>query len=172
MTRDETSRKEGRIARHLRLAQEITREPRSIFPRARGWLIALWQKKGGGFYGLGYVVAFIALEIATLTSNVGASSSVTGFITAQAVQYLLRISVESIINTVLALLWPVYLLRWLGWYGFAVLAVAYVVFEHALRPLVENWFPELKAAQLERARLKHEKRRRKREKRAKRREHD
>ena len=148
------------------MAQEISREPRSIVPRARGWLIALWQNKGGGFYGLGYVVTLIALEVVTLTSSVSGSSSVTGFIAGQAIQYLLRVSIESIFNTVLALLWPIYLLRWLGWYGFIVFAVAYVGFEYALRPLVEHWFPELKVARAERARLKEEKRDQKRQKRA------
>jgi hypothetical protein len=72
----------------------------------------------------------------------------------QAVQYLLRISVESIVNSVLALVWPIYLLRWLGWYGLVVFWIGYVGFEYGLRPLLENWFPELEAARAERARLK------------------
>jgi hypothetical protein len=168
VTTDQTPKRKGRLTRDLRTVQEIARDPRSIFPRARSWLVALWQKKGGGFYGLGYVITFIVLEVITLTSAVGGGSSVTGLIAGQAIQYVLRVSVESILNTVLALLWPIYLLRWLGGYGLIVLAVGYVGFEYALRPLVEHWFPELKAARVERARLKAEKRDRKRQKRAER----
>jgi len=158
-------KKEGRIARHLRTAQEISREPRSIFPRARGWLVAFWQAKGGGYYGLGYVIAFIALEVATLTNVFEGNAS--GFIAAQAVQYALRISFESFFNGILALLWPIYLWRWLGPYGLVVFAAGFAVFELALRPLVEKWFPELKLARIERARLKQEKRDRTRQERAK-----
>ena len=94
----------------------------------------------------------------------------TGFLAGQAIQYVLRVSFESIANTVLALLWPIYLLRWLGWYGFVVFTVAYVGFEYAMRPLVEHWFPELKGSRMERERLKEEKRERRRQKRAARRE--
>jgi hypothetical protein len=168
MTADGTAKKkESRVARHLRMAQEISREPRSIVPRARAWIAALWQAKGGGFYGLGYVITFLALEAWTLTSAVGESSSASGFVAAQAIQYVLRISVESILNTVLALIWPVHLLRWLGGYGLIVVAAGYAAFELGIRPLVENWFPELREARIERARLKQEKRDRKRQKRAK-----
>jgi hypothetical protein len=165
-TRETEKRKEGLIARHLRTAQEISREPRSVVPRARAWLATLWAAKGGGFYGLGYVIAFLVLEAGSLTSSVG-NSSVSGFVTAQAIQYVLRFSVESILNTVLALVWPIHLLTWLGGYGLIVLAAGYAIFELGVRPLVEVAFPELKEARIERARLRQEKRDRKRHGRAK-----
>ena len=119
-------KKEGRIARDLRTVQEISRDPRSILPRVRGWLVELWALRGGGFYGLGYIVAFVALEIATLTGDFGSSASVSGFFEAQILQYLARVSVQSMINTVLALLWPIYLLRWWGWYGIAMLVIGII----------------------------------------------
>jgi hypothetical protein len=163
---DETRKKPGRLARDLRTVQEISRDPRSIFPRARGWFVALWVRNGGGFFGLGYVLAFVALEAMTLASAVG-DSSTSGFIVAQTVQYLLRISIESFFNAFLALIWPVYLWRWLGVYSLIALAAGYVAFHFALRPVIEHWFPELEQARLERARLKQEKRDRKQQERAK-----
>jgi hypothetical protein len=112
------------------------------------------------------VIAFLVLEAGSLTSSVG-NSSVSGFVTAQAIQYVLRFSVESILNTVLALVWPIHLLTWLGGYGLIVLAAGYAIFELGVRPLVEVAFPELKEARIERARLRQEKRDRKRHGRAK-----
>jgi hypothetical protein len=170
VTADETPKKKGRIARDLRTIQEISRDPRSIFPLARGWFVALWIKNGGGFFGLGYVIAFIVLEVATLGSAFDQSSA-SGFVLGQAVQYVIRVSVDSLVNTILALLWPIYLWRWLGpYYSPVVLVAAYFFFAFALRPFVEYWFPELKAARIEQARLKAEKRERRRQERAKRNE--
>lgn len=165
MTANQTPKKEGRIARDLRTVQEISRDPRSIFPRARGWFVALWVRNGGGFFGLCYVIAFVALEATTLAGAV-TESDTSGFLVAQATQYLLRISIESIFNAFLALAWPVYLWRWLGLYSIVVVVAAFVCFRFALRPVIEHWFPELEQARIERARLKQEKRDRKRQKRA------
>jgi hypothetical protein len=165
VTADQAPKKEGRIARDLRTVQEISRDPRSIVPRARGWFVALWVRNGGGFFGLCYVIAFITLEAMTLAGAV-TESGTSGFIVAQATQYLLRISIESILNAFLALAWPVYLWRWLGPYSLVVVAAAFVCFQFALRPVIEHWFPELEQARIERARLKQEKRDRKRQKRA------
>jgi hypothetical protein len=167
VTADETPKKESRLTRDLRTVQEISRDPRSIFPRARGWCVKLWAANGGGFFGLGYVLTLVALEATTLASAVGESST-SGFIVGQAVQYLLRISIESFLNAFLALVWPLYLWQWLGVYSLVVLAVGYIAFEYALRPLIEHWLPELEQARLERARVKQEKRDRKKQKRAKR----
>lgn len=169
MTPDETPKKEGRIARDVRTIKEISRDPLSIFPRARAWFIALWVRNGGGFFGLCYVVAFVVLEVMTLASA-AADSSTSGFIVGQALQYVLRVSIESFFNAFRAVLWPLYLWRWLGIYSLVVLAAGYFAFEYALRPVIEHWFPELEKARLERARLKQEMRDAKRSKRAQRRQ--
>jgi hypothetical protein len=165
-THETPKKKESRLARDLRTVQEISRDPRSIFPRARGWFVALWVRNGGGFFGLGYVVAFVALEAMTLASA-AASSGTSGFIVGQAVQYVFRVSVESFFNAFLALIWPLYLWQWLGVYSLVVLAAGYLAFEYVLRPFIEHWFPELKQARIEQARLRKEKRDRKLQERAK-----
>jgi hypothetical protein len=164
VTADDPPKKEARLARDLRVVQEISRDPRSILPRARGWFVALWAANGGGFFGLGYVLAFVAFEATTLASAVGESST-SGFIVGQAVQYLLRISIESFFNAFLALIWPLYLWRWLGPYSLVAFAAGYAAFEYALRPAIERWFPELEQARLERARVKQEKRARREQRR-------
>jgi hypothetical protein len=163
VTTGQPPKKEGRLARDLRTVQEISRDPRSIYPRARGWFVALWARNGGGFFGLGYVVTFVVLEAMTLASA-AANSTSSGFIVAQAVQYVFRISIESFLNAFLAVLWPLHLWRWLGVYSLVVLAAGYLAFEFALRPFIERWFPELAQARIERARQKQEKRDAKRSK--------
>lgn len=137
---------EGWIARHVRIARQIGREPHSAFALLRGAAVALWVARGGGFYGLGCVVAFIALEVRTFTTELAASTSVSDFITSQALEYVLRIGFMSFLNGFLALIWPVYLLDWLGVPGVLILAGGYLVFEQGLQPIVEGHVPELKTA--------------------------
>lgn len=157
------------MAKHLRLARELRSEPRVIVPRMRGWIANLWQARGGGFYGLGYVVTFVTFEIRSLTGSFVGSASVSEFvsefITQQALQLVLRFSLESLFNVFLAVLWPLYLLSWLGGWGVLALAAGFLGFERLLRPLIERWFPELRAAREAQARLREEKKARKRRKR-------
>jgi hypothetical protein len=157
----ESNTKEGRIARDVRMAWQLGREPAAILPLLRRWLVKLWASRGGGFYGLGYVVTFVALEIQSLSGDL---TSVSGLV-AQAAQYVIRFSIESFINGVLALMWPVYLFRWLGGLGVVVLVVGYAGFEYAIRPVMEAWFPEIREAIAEKQRRKQEKKDRKARKR-------
>ncbi len=167
MTSDSTAgKKEGRLARQLRVARQIRHEPRSVVPLLRGWLLALWQARGGGFYGLGYVIAFIGMEIRTLAGDLSGSDSVSEFVLQQTLEYVSRICVESFVNAFLALLWPAFVLQWLAGWGIVVLIGGYLVFEHGLRQLVETWLPELREARIRQESRKQEKEANKRLKRA------
>jgi hypothetical protein len=159
----DSNTKESRFARDARLALHLGRQPAAIVPLLRSWLVKLWASRGGGFYGLGYVVTFVALEIRSLS---GGLTTVSGLL-AQAAQYVLRFSVDSLRNVVSALIWPAHLFEWLGGpAGLIALAVGYAVFEFAIRPLVQAWLPEVGEAMAEQERRKQEKRERRRSRRA------
>jgi hypothetical protein len=140
------AKKEGRIARHSRLAQEVWNEPASVLHWSRDWLVRLWITKGGGFYGLGYVITFVTLEIRAISGDFGGGGDIGDFITSQVVQYIIRFSVESLLNAVFAVIWPVYLLQWAGGLGIVVLIGAYAVFRLVIYPFLANWIPELEEA--------------------------
>ena len=155
--------KESRFARDARLALHLGRKPAAILPLLRRWLAKLWASRGGGFYGLGYVVTFVALEIKSLS---GGLTTVSGWV-AQVAQYVLRFSVDSVRNMISAVIWPAHLFEWLGGpAGLIALAVGYAAFEIAIRPLVQAWLPEVGEAIAEQERRKQEKRERKRSRRA------
>jgi hypothetical protein len=145
------------------MAWHLGRQPAAILPLLRRWLVKLWASRGGGFYGLGYVVTFVVLEVQSLS---GGLTSVSGLM-AQAVQYVIRFSIDSFLNGVFALMWPVYLFRWLGGLGVVVLVVGYAGFDYVIRPVVETALPEIREAIAERERRKEEKKERKRAKRSK-----
>lgn len=153
------NKKESRFVRDARLALHLGRQPAAAVPLLRGWLAKLWASKGGGYYGLGYVITFVVLEIRSLA---GGLTTISG-LEAQVAQYVLRFSLDSLRNVVSALIWPAHLFEWLGTTaGLVALAVGYVAFEAAIRPLVQTWLPEVREAMAEQQRLKQEKRERKR----------
>ena len=49
------------------------------------------------------------------------------------------------------LIWPIYLLGWLGAPGLLILFGGYMAFERVLRPFVERHIPELKEARAQAA---------------------
>lgn len=79
-----------------------------------------------------------------LAGDVGESATVVDFVASQAAEYLFRFTVMSLVNVLLAMIWPLYVLDWIGAWGFALLGGGYFVFELVLRPLVEGWIPELR----------------------------
>ena len=143
-------KKPGRLTRHVQTAKRLHAEPKSIGPMMREALVRVWSARGGGFYGLGYVIAFIIIEVQMFTGEILESSSVADFAFAQIFEFALRISFLSFINVFLAFIWPVYVLDFAGGYGLAALLLGYIVFEKLVRPVVENHFPELVAVREER----------------------
>ena len=157
-----TEEKEGRIARHVRVAKQVRHDPGSVPSMLRDWLLGLWAARGGGFYGLGWVVTFIFLEVKMLATDIGGSDNVTQAVMFEALEYVLRIGFLSFLNGFLALLWPAFLLGWLQVWGVAILIVGYIGFEYGLRPVAEARFPELQEARARKAERKREKAEKKR----------
>lgn len=139
---------EGRMSRHLRTGRELVREPKRALPLAREAFAHAWRARGGGFYGLGYLIAFGWLQVNVLVGDVSESDSVSQFAMGAAVEYLIRFSLMAFLNVFLALLWPLYVLEQFGGMGIILLALGYLAFEYGLRPLVEQVFPELRDTDL------------------------
>lgn len=137
---------EGRFARHRRVAQEIYQEPRSIAGFVRDGFVSVWVSHGAGFYGLGWIVTFVVLEVNMFSGELSASDGVADFVGGQLFEYVLRVGFLSFVNTVLAAIWPVYVLQWFSGYGIVALIGGYYAFEKLLRPVVEDRFPELSKA--------------------------
>lgn len=160
---DSKEKKEGRIARQLRIAGEVRREPRTAITLVRGWLVGLWTARGGGLYGLGVVVSFLILEARMIAGDLAESDGVTDFLMGEIVEFVFRLGFMSVLNGLLALLWPLWVLERLGYWGIALLVGGFAAFEYGLRPLVESRVPELAEAREAKAERKREKRQKKEE---------
>lgn len=136
-------KKEGRLRRYWRIAGELKEDPKRAPPLLREAVVNVWQARGGGLYGLGYIVAFCIFEVQFFLTEVGASQGIAEFVSSQLIEYLLRFGLQSIINVFLALLWPWHVISEFGVWGIVALIVAFLGFERLLRPTIERYFPEL-----------------------------
>jgi len=144
-------RKPNRFVRHWRTAQEIRQDPRSIPRRLRAVLLEIWLARGGGFYGIGYVVAFFYFEVQVITGELAGSASVGDFVLGQALEYVFRVGVMSFVSALQALLWPLFVVSWWdGVGGILFLLGSYLAFEHVFKPWIEAAFPELREHRLAR----------------------
>lgn len=134
--------------RHWRAIVGFWREPGSIPVKLRSTLIEVWGARGGGFYGVGYVVAFVYFEISMVLEDLLESSGADAFILGTLAEYVFRFSVMSFVNVFRALLWPLMVAG--SWDGLGVLVLlgAYFSFEYLLKPRINDLFPELTAQRL------------------------
>jgi len=137
-------KKEGRLSRHARIAGELKDDPRQIVALLRGAVLDLWCSRGGGFFGLGYLVAFAYFEISMLIEEVTETADLSGFMVGQLFELLLRFGIMSFVNALQALIWPVYVLQLYEGTGIILLIGAYFAFEKSLKPGLESLFPELR----------------------------
>ena len=70
----------------------------------------LWRKHGGGYYALLAIGTFMYLEITSLTSSIQGAASVRNFLVSE----LFTFAIESIVNTLMASMWPFMWYRWMG----------------------------------------------------------
>jgi hypothetical protein len=131
------------------LGRTLVEEPRSFPSQLKGeflkWARATWNARGGGFYACGFVVTFVFLEIKLLFTELFTDTA-AGFIVAQVLQLLLRFTVDSLVNTVLALIWPALILQLSPEWGLGGLIAGYFIFRSFLKaPLTRLLFDDAEA---------------------------
>ena len=70
----------------------------------------LWRKHGGGYYALLAVGTFMYLEFTSLTSSIREAAGIGDFLISE----LFTFAIESIVNTLMASVWPFMWFRWMG----------------------------------------------------------
>ncbi|MDX1499589.1 MAG: hypothetical protein R3176_06815 [Woeseiaceae bacterium] len=125
------------------IGDDLVHRPGVLPGKAHGWFRTwckrVWQVRGGGLYALGYVVAFVYLEITTIVDDVLDAESVIGFFTAELIEFLFRFLSESLVNFVLALIWPVFVLQYRAPWGALALGAAFLAFPRLIKKPVERW---------------------------------
>lgn len=123
-----------------RLAFEQPRAlPGEIGGRFKRFVRALFRARGGGLYACGFVVTFLWLEATTFVGQVASSSSLAAFLAEELFEFLFRFAVQSLVNTVLAFIWPVFVLELSPIYGGIALAALWLLFPRFIQPHIDRW---------------------------------
>ena len=102
----------------------------------RTWFRTVWEVRGGGLYACGFAFTFIILEFGSLADDVlGIGSLFNG----QVISFLIDFIIDSVTNTIHALIWPVYVLQWQMPLGAIALGVAFWLFPTYVKPHIEDW---------------------------------
>ncbi len=125
------------------LGTVLVNEPRA-FPGETGRVLKrslrkLWNARGGGLYACGYVVTFIWLEIKTIAGEIVGSDSVLAFVSEQLFEIFFRLLSETFVNSILAFIWPVFVLQLSPTWGILILTALYLVFPRFIKPTLTQW---------------------------------
>ena len=82
----------------------------------REWFRKVWDVRGGGLYAVGFAAVFIYLEVVDLVGDIADIGSIGGAFDGGvinfAIAFMIEFFVDSLMNTVDALLWPVEVIQW------------------------------------------------------------
>jgi len=131
-----------RLSESVGSVRHAIEEPRSVPRQARDTLLRLWRIRGGGFYGLGYVVTFVVLEVHAFLANWVSANDIVGMVVQEVLQFLFRFTAQSVLNGIIALAWPFYVLKYLGGFGLVVLGLSWWLFDRYARPWIVARLPE------------------------------
>ena len=133
-----------RVKAQVANVKAVKENPRFAGTLFRRWFLALWKARGGGFYGLGFVITFVILEVKFFVVETAESVGVADLATNLALDLLVRFGIQTFINTGLAFAWPAYLVQLGGGLGIALLVGGFIFFDRLFRPAIESYFPELR----------------------------
>ncbi|PIP80473.1 MAG: hypothetical protein COW84_05055 [Gammaproteobacteria bacterium CG22_combo_CG10-13_8_21_14_all_40_8] len=88
----------------------------------------LWRSKSSGFYGLGYIATFIYFEVMAFFKEIIEFDFSFSGIIGQIITQLISFSIQTIINTVQAIIWPFTFIHYMSAVpGFLLLAAGYFI---------------------------------------------
>lgn len=133
----------NRIHEIIGLGQLLVNEPRAfpgeLWRTMKRSLRSLWNARGGGLYACGFVVTFVWLEVKTVAGEVIASDSALAFVTQQFFETIFRLISDSFVNSLLAFIWPAFVLEWSPTWGIVILAALWILFPRFIKPLLAGW---------------------------------
>ncbi len=136
-------RSRARLQQTLLDAQAVRKDPKVVGSLMRRGFVRLWRLRGGGFYGLGWVICFFWLQLQTFRGDVSDAQGVGDFASNWIIEKLLTFGFETFLNMGLAFAWPGFFIQWLGGIGIAIFVAGFVVVDRLARPRILALFPEL-----------------------------
>jgi len=131
-----------RVGDSIGAVRSLVAEPRTAPGVLREALLKLWRVRGGGFYGLGYVITFVVLEVRMFIDNVVDSDDVVTMVVQEVLEILFRFAVQSFVNGFIAFGWPVFVVGYLDGWGLLLIGFGWWTFERWAKPWINARLPE------------------------------
>jgi hypothetical protein len=137
-----------RVGENIRTAGEVGREavrrPGGLPDKAHGWFRSwfrkVWELRGGGLYAVGFAVAFLFFEIReAVVEDIPQFVAMNNILSSELIGFGIQFVVDTMVNFVRALLWPMYVVMLWPPAGAIGLAVAFVLFPRYLKRPIERW---------------------------------
>jgi hypothetical protein len=106
----------------------------------RSWFRKVWDVRGGGLYAVGFAVAFLFFEVReAIVEDIPEFIAMNNVLSSELVGFGIQFLVDSMLNFVRALLWPVYVAQLWPPAGLIALVAAFVLFPRFLKQPIERW---------------------------------
>jgi hypothetical protein len=132
-----------RLEESVSTVRGVVSQPRNVPAQIREALLTIWRVRGGGFYGLGYVVAFAVLEVRAFVGNFQGDGDITSMVVQEVLGFFFRFAAQSFINGFIAFGWPIFVVQYLGPLSVVALAVAWLAFDRWAKPWINARVPQL-----------------------------
>lgn len=131
----------NRVDQRVQQAAAASDNPRLLWVWLRSALLRMWRLRGGGFYGLGFVLTFVGLQLASLLEDAAEAQGPVDFLTSQMAEALIRLLGDTLSNLIQAFLWPFLFVGWTGPYGLLLLLGSFLAFDRWGKPWINAQFP-------------------------------
>ena len=141
-----------RVGENVRAAGELgydaVTRPGALPDRAHGWFRSwfrrVWEVRGGGLYAVGFAVAFLFFEIReAVAEDIPQFFAMNNVLSSELIGFAIQFVIDTLVNFVRALLWPMYVVMLWPPAGAIALAVAFMLFPRYLKRPIERWlFPD------------------------------
>ena len=137
-----------RVGENLRAAGEFGRDavtrPGGLPNKAHGWFRAwfrkVWDLRGGGLYAVGFAAAFLYLEIReAVLEDIPQFVAMNSVLSSELIAFGIQFVIDSMMNFIRALLWPMYVVQLWPPVGLIALVAAFVLFPRYLKKPIERW---------------------------------
>jgi hypothetical protein len=139
-----------RVGDHLDALGSLGRtaidRPRELPSHAGGlfrrWFRNVWSVRGGGLYAVGFAAAFLYLETVDIVFDDVPTLFSMNILSADLVGFIVSFFIDTFLNMLSALAWPVFVVAFAPPWGAIALAVAFVAFNYFLKKPVERWLDD------------------------------
>jgi hypothetical protein len=136
------------VGENIRAAGEFGREavarpevlPGKAHGALRGWFRRAWDVRGGGLYAVGFAAAFLILEINEIVfDDIPQFIAMNNVFSSELIGFGIEFIIDTFVNFVMALIWPVYVVTLWPPAGAIALGLAFVLFPRYLKKPIERW---------------------------------